>query len=243
MKKHLLLVLMAFFSVSTFAQTVIYDDPAGEQKVYKRTGMGVDVVPDGKGGYKAALIQLDTLTTESANLQVVYAADGKTVYLKAPIATLNIGSWVRGSISGNTITVPVDQYVYMSNQGWGIQVAMAKEKATGGYEKNTAVTNITYTVSNNTITLNGTDDKNFLSAFYSDDNSWAGYSEMLAVYNFDQDATNGIETVEGENAGSVVAEKYFDLSGKQLSEPAKGVTIKQVKYSDGTQKAVKFIGK
>ena len=65
-----------------------------------------------------------------------------------------------------------------------------------------------------------------------------------AVYTLNQEKTaNDITSVEKENNAQAIGETYYDLSGRKLSEPTKGVTIKTIKYSDGTQKAVKSISK
>ena len=53
----------------------------------------------------------------------------------------------------------------------------------------------------------------------------------------------GIETATAETTKQIASEKYFDLSGREISKPANGVSIKKVTFTDGSTKAVKFIGK
>lgn len=53
----------------------------------------------------------------------------------------------------------------------------------------------------------------------------------------------GIETATAETAKQIASEKYFDLSGREISKPENGVSIKKVTFTDGSTKAVKFIGK
>lgn len=43
---------------------------------------------------------------------VRYAADGVTCYIKDITPTLKLGSWVKGTIDGDIITIPADQLVY-----------------------------------------------------------------------------------------------------------------------------------
>lgn len=52
--------------------------------------------------------------------------------------------------------------------------------------------------------------------------------------------TTAISNVENSNK-DVVATEYFDLSGRRISNAAKGVSIMVSKYADGTSKAVKIM--
>ena len=46
---------------------------------------------------------------QSGRTDIVYAPDGKTIYLKNPIFGVNNGAWVQGTISddGTTISIPL----------------------------------------------------------------------------------------------------------------------------------------
>lgn len=49
--------------------------------------------------------------------------------------------------------------------------------------------------------------------------------------------TSGI--AEAHAAATVVAERYYDLTGRRVARPEHGIVIKETIYSDGTRKAVK----
>lgn len=167
---------------------MITTQPEGELKVYKRSGQTLD----GNGGYV-------TPTTQSGECNIVYAPDGRTIYMQDPISGYKTGAWVEGTIDGNTITVPLGQeleydsyydafvvltfgttYYYYENGGKYIEVDDT------GYEV------ATFTIDGNTIRLNGSagdvyaygDDAYIatgLAAKWSDVNSWSGDLDMLTV--------------------------------------------------------------
>ena len=76
-----------------------------------------------------------------------------------------------------------------------------------------------------------------VAGYWSDDNSlFCG--DITTVFSTDP---TGIETVAAGANKQVVGETYFDLSGRKLSKAGKGVSIKNVKFVDGTTKSVKVI--
>ena len=78
-----------------------------------------------------------------------------------------------------------------------------------------------------------------LAGYWSDDKAlFCG--DIETVFTTDP---NGIETVAAGANKQVVGETFFDLSGRKLSKAGKGVSIKSVKFADGTTKSVKYIGK
>ena len=105
---------------------------------------------------------------------------------------------------------------------------------------------ITFTIDGNTVVLNGTVMKGqsqedfqlrLLGGYWSDEEAiFCGDVETV----FSGDPT-GIETVERGAKKQVVGETYFDLSGRQLSKAGKGVSIKSIKFADGTTKSVKVV--
>lgn len=46
-----------------------------------------------------------------------------------------------------------------------------------------------------------------------------------------------------ETGSKIKAVKYYDLSGRTVAEPSKGIFIKAVTYDDGTTKTTKLIKK
>ena len=256
MKKLLLLALVAFFGVSAQAQDkpeVITEKPAGTETVYKRVSGKMFFIRDKKLSI-ADLAKLAEQDQAAGDLTVVTAADGKTVYLKYVLSYASYikddkaGGWVKGTKNGNTITVPAGQYILygqFEDGEYGIRVGYLEFKS-GKFE--VLNDDITFTIDGKTAVLNGTimegetqeDLKlKILGGYWSDDESFfCGDVETV----FSTDPT-GIETVERGAKKQVVGETYFDLSGRQLSKASKGVSIKSIKFADGTTKSVKYIGK
>ena len=261
MKKLLLLALVAFFGVSAQAQNkpeVITEKPAGTETVYKRVSGKMFFLQKGEDGKQklsiADLAKLAEKGQPAGDLTVVTAADGKTVYLKYVLSYASYikddkaGGWVKGTKNGNTITVPAGQYILygeFEDGEYGIRVGYLEFK-NGKFE--VLNDDITFTIDGKTAVLNGTimegetqeDLKlKILGGYWSDDESFfCGDVETV----FSTDPT-GIETVERGAKKQVVGETYFDLSGRQLSKASKGVSIKSIKFADGTTKSVKYIGK
>jgi len=256
MKKLLLLALVAFFGVSAQAQDkpeVITEKPAGTETVYKRVSGKMFFIRDKKLSI-ADLAKLAEQDQAAGDLTVVTAADGKTVYLKYVLSYASYikddkaGGCVKGTKNGNTITVPAGQYILygeFEDGEYGIRVGYLEFK-NGKFE--VLNDDITFTIDGKTAVLNGTimegetqeDLKlKILGGYWSDDESFfCGDVETV----FSTDPT-GIETVERGAKKQVVGETYFDLSGRQLSKASKGVSIKSIKFADGTTKSVKYIGK
>ena len=256
MKKLLLLALVAFFGVSAQAQDkpeVITEKPAGTETVYKRVSGKMFAIQNGKLSI-FDIAKLAENDQPAGDLTVITAADGKTVYLKYVLSYASYikddkaGGWVKGSKNGNTITVPAGQYILygeFEDGEYGIRVGYLELKG-----NNFEVLNddITFTIDGNTAVLNGTimegesqeDLKlKMLGGYWSDDQSFfCGDVETVFSTN-----PTGIETVERGANKQVVGETYFDLSGRQLSKAGKGVSIKSIKFADGTTKSVKYIGK
>lgn len=53
----------------------------------------------------------------------------------------------------------------------------------------------------------------------------------------------GVKTPVAGTASAVVAEEYYDVAGRRLERPAKGLVIKKVRYADGTVKVTKVMAR
>lgn len=254
MKKLLLFALAAIASLTASAQTptMISDSewPQGTQMGYTRMGACTfPIKKDGKTSIEVSM-QPDTLSTSV----MAFDADGQTVYLRNPISALNMGKWIKGTISGNTLQFPVGQFIAYSEEGkWGYTVYMLKSEG-DGLKIDDTVQNITYTMSpdKKKITLEGSSSKPMqgIGVVYSDTKGWVGYLDLLITYNFDQKitdaatATAGVESIDSDaNENEIKSITYFDASGKQITVPTKGMTIKKITYTNGKQKTAKFISK
>lgn len=170
---------------------VILDTPQGEQKMYTRSGFGFT------NFFGEVMVQ----PQEGMSVNIVYAPDGKTVYIQDPVAYCGAGSWVKGELNNNEIVVPAGQYVYYdTDYGLGYKVGAGKLSTIDqdGQEMNTyvydeSITNITYKVSDDgtisledrfTFDMNSDDDapQYILGCFYTDNGDWAGYGDWNSVY-------------------------------------------------------------
>ena len=262
MKKLLLLALVAIFGVSVQAQndpTVIKDQPAGTLTTYKRVSGKMFAYQKGEDGkQKLSLFDLAQLAENgqpAGDLLVVTAADGKTVYLRNALTFgtyINndpFNAWIKGTKDGNVITVPAGQYIYyrelQDGSKAGIQIGYMelKDKQIQPIDDP-----IKFYIDGVSIKLGETymegqtaDDLKLkmLGGYWSDEKSlFCG--DLETVFTTDP---NGIETVAAGANKQVVGETFFDLSGRKLSKAGKGVSIKSVKFADGTTKSVKYIGK
>ena len=86
---------------------IIAELPAGESKLYKRTG--------GKGiEYNSQTGQID-LVDQEGYVNIIYG-ENNTVYLKDILSTFGTLAWVKGTINGNTITVSTGQNLFYSEE-------------------------------------------------------------------------------------------------------------------------------
>lgn len=162
--------------------------PEGELKLYDRAGQTLD----GNNGTVSPKSQI-------GKCSIVYAPDGVTVYMKDPISGYLTGAWVKGTIDGNIITIPLGQELEYNNQynayvvlTFGTTYFYEEDGATyieindDGYEV------ATFTIEGNTISLNGSaGDINAggndayiatgLACKWSDIDSWAGDLDMHTV--------------------------------------------------------------
>ena len=147
----------------------------GTVKVYKVTGSGYNY---------GDFVSLDGTTTK-----IVESTDG-SVYIQDVITTYSRGVWVKGTKSGNTITVPAKQPLYYSSQyDATVSARWSTVSGTSVVPADDTAENFTFTVDETaqTISLNGTNETLILSALWDDDDTWSGYSVWETVYTYDHD--------------------------------------------------------
>ena len=165
---------------------VINDQPEGELKIYQRSGGAMLTF----WGYLFSTYQ------DGSAMQIVFAEDGKTVYLKDPISQAVANSWVKAELSddGKTLTMPLNQYIiFYDDMGYGlitawVDVAM-DENGNIKAVPNLDIHEATFTIGDDgTISLNGSSgDVNAfecsgMGLIYDDDLTWAGYVDWESVY-------------------------------------------------------------
>ncbi|GAB6982331.1 hypothetical protein [Prevotella dentasini] len=55
-----------------------------------------------------------------------------------------------------------------------------------------------------------------------------------------ENTSSGITSTTSDSIASVT---YYDLAGRRLSHPSKGISIRRITYSDGSQKITKYLGR
>ena len=171
---------------------VINEQPAGEVKTYNRTGQ-YDYV---SGGYLYCGQQAGN------RMDIVYAEDGTTVYLKNILCGSGSSfgdNWVEGTIEGNEIHVALGQSIYWSDYYQAdVVLAMGESVLTDdgyfAFVRDERAEEVVYVIDGETITLQGTEgpeeldgyDENSylaygLSAYWTDDDTWSGFLEWNTV--------------------------------------------------------------
>ena len=139
----------------------------------------------------------------SGNTRVVFAEDGTTVYVRNILynSGSNFGNnWVQGTLEGNTLTIPMGQSIYWSDQyqadvvlTWG-EVVLTEDESFA-FVADESVTEVTYLLGEDgSLTMQGgvaptSDDSSAneyylgtgLSATWTDDGSWSGFCNFTQV--------------------------------------------------------------
>lgn len=191
---------------------IITDPGEGTTKYYKRSG----------GGYFLYNQQLYTYDQSSLDLlETVEASDG-TVYFKNLVGKYTSGAWVKGTKSGNEITVPTRQPVNYNSQykttlsvRWG---TIAENSLVAADEIADA---FTFVIAGDSIALQNTDpDGNFMGVFWDDDNTPSGYGDyntVLKEFEFEPKSRDLVELPEGltpETWVVTAVEDYDEETGK-----------------------------
>lgn len=213
----------------------ITEQPAGELKSYNRAGQ-YDYVSSG---------YLYCGQQDGNRMDIVYAEDGTTVYLKNILCGSgnNFGNyWVEGTIESNEIHVPLGQSIYWSDYyqanvilawGWG----GLDEEGYPYYELDDRAEEAIYTIDGETITLQGsegptggdysvmTDYNGYgLTAYWEDDDTWSGYLEWNTVLTEREPVVTPTvitEQPEGElvtymRAGGSIYSSFFGLGATEV---------------------------
>ena len=158
---------------------VIVKPAEGVRKVYRRSGQALAYDPDGESWL---------LTEQEGQVNIVFCDDG-TVYIKNLISTYISGSWVKGSLSGNTISIPTGQLVsYESNYGIPFAIYWGRREGRDFF-KNEEKEVITFTINDDVISLDGSDEDNIIGVFYEQDKFafFDNFGDYESVYTYDHD--------------------------------------------------------
>ena len=199
---------------------VITEQPEGELRTYERSGGAIY----NYWGYIFSTYQ------DGGAMQMVFAEDGKTVYLKDPVSQAAAGTWVRAELSddGKTLTMPLNQHIIFYDEvGYGLITAWVDVTLDNGNLSatvNSDIQEVTFTIGDDgTISMNGSsgDVDNFtgsgLGLIYDDDFTWAAYLDWESVYTpFDATPVKLPDGIEMEDFSMSYVDSYGNASGKMV---------------------------
>ena len=200
---------------------VISEQPEGEMKTYVRSGGAMYNF----WGYLYSTYQ------DGGAMQMVYADDGKTVYLQDPLSQAAAGTWVRAELSddGKTLTMPLYQHIiYYDDVEYGMITAWVDVTVgDDGYivaTPNLDIQEVTFTIGDDgTISLNGSsgDVEAFecsgIGLIYDDDFTWAGYADWESVYTpFNETPVTLPEDAVLEDFSMKYIDSYDSPAGKMV---------------------------
>ena len=177
-----LLTMLLLLSVTAKAQIV--EKPAGEEKLYVRTGSAF--APE------EGSTDIKTHTQTGKAARMVYDSDGTTVYISCPVSMFPDPVWVKGTLSDDKSTVSVAlgqvlRHDAKHNTDLVLAVLNSKEVTSGGdtyleYTRDASATTVEYSVLGNTINLLGSSQDRLLGVVYADNGQWTGYGDFNTVY-------------------------------------------------------------
>ncbi|MDO4194906.1 MAG: hypothetical protein Q4D33_02010, partial [Prevotellaceae bacterium] len=149
---------------------IITTQPAGELKVYTRSG----------GAYNNFYNSPSFTLQDGMALNMVYAADN-VVYMQAPISYAGTTNWVKGYIEGNKIHMPLYQSIVKSNNNnYGIIGVCRWNRTHTFLEPYLRATEMTFTIDEDGVIRQDGDDAYCL--LWSIDMSWSNYADLNSVY-------------------------------------------------------------
>lgn len=169
----------------SFSTEIINTQPEGEIRLFQRRGKG----------YAADRgIVFDTYQ-DGRVMEITFAPDNKTVYLKDPISSLYTQAWVKGTLEGNKITMPAFQcLIYDETEKSGFIMAKCdlttvEDPSTGEtyrtFEPDADYKTFTYTVDweAGSITMDDADNESTICGIIMTDNfKWPGVGDYSTVY-------------------------------------------------------------
>lgn len=204
---------------------VIWGIKDGDEQMYSKAAAGI--YPDPVIGY------ILPFNDKYLAAELIWG-DEDDVYFRDPITYSGVGSYIKGNVEGNTITVDLPQTILWVDddpdypEGYGVNLGVVKYttftyqgEERWNYILDKSIDHITYTIGENgVITLNlpgepynGQDLPEYaLGLVYSDDDSWTQYCEYYQEYtHFDQQPINIPEDLETEPYAAIIDDYGFPL--------------------------------
>lgn len=120
---------------------------------------------------------------QTGTVELVETGDG-TVYVKNIISYFVPDSWVKGTKSGNTLTIPTGQpmeYYPDYNSTVSLYWGTSNDDSSNPWTKQ-STESITFTIEDDMIRLQGSSDKLFVGAFWDVDNTFSGFGDYNTVW-------------------------------------------------------------
>ncbi|MCH5177258.1 MAG: choice-of-anchor J domain-containing protein [Prevotellaceae bacterium] len=195
-------------AATTDSHGIITAPDAGEHKYYTREGYAY--YASGQSVYLAA---------QSGTVEIVETADG-TVYIKDIISHYSAGSWVKGTKSGNTITIPAGQPV-----AWNTTYGATLSVNWGDYDEEDGFGDklpgdIVFTIDGDVISLVGSNEDHFVGVYWDDDDTFSGNADYETVWTLDAGYEPPSTTLIELPAGATVENWYAVGSDNKGTLPA-----------------------
>lgn len=241
--------------------TVILDEntPVGLVNVYSNGTGSLANIMEWSQTYKlfdhAIVSKPETLSTEKWGITssdgtarfVEVGIDGNNMYIGG-VSEYMPDAWIKGTIDGTQVIFDSKQYIGICNSLYHFhynEVVIASNDLLGEngiLPENTTVGekiehSYTFTVTDEIKPFINMAESLFVVAMVIDGETGkivnAAKSELVLE--------SGVGTVNGEVHGDVVGECYTDLLGRNVVNPAGGIFVRTVRYSDGTVKSEKVL--
>lgn len=226
MKKILLFVALATFSMTSFGQKVwnFSEAPFGAEGMtnidFTKTQVidGLEIGSDGKA----------TFSIDANNKSL----DG--VDYKYRLKSGGGGSPAEGS------KIPTTRYLKINVAGNStINIAMMASSSSA--ERVLVIVNSDETVSATIPAVIGSSLANYSYEYVGGPTSLYFYSENSGINFYSFSATNlassSVNTIDANK--TIISEKYFDVLGREIKRDTKGLVIRKVTYDDGTSSSLK----
>lgn len=221
----------------------IITEAQGETKLYSRTGFA----------WANTLFGVSLTDQTGMAAELVYAEDGKTVYLKDPISNLSAGTYAVGTLNedGTQLTVDLEQMlVYFEEDGYGMKLAMldliVDEEGNAYYYKDETATQAVFNIVDGAYELQDTDNEfgyesvvlpsRIFGAVYEDidpdyDEQWAGYGDLHTILS--EATVEPVVAPEGLELNDLLLSYAADTEGARDARIVKGGIVDDVLYIKG----------
>lgn len=169
MKKKLLFCIMVLTVATAWAGRIIEQQPEGQLRHYNRSGYY----------YSTLFGQTDRLRQVNQGTDMVFAPDGRTVYIRDILSALKVNTWVKGTLDadGQTLTIPLPQTLYeWAGESYTLDLSLIHVTLNDKQLPDTCVadtqsTSVSFRIHGDTLSLDETSATHVLGAVYSDDKS------------------------------------------------------------------------